>query len=470
MVDKFQESFEKITQAWFYVGVTRFKDVRLFNYQISSVSPNLVGISSFVDFIEIENSVDLAFRVGRIGVIDSIDLRKTMPLMGNEVLYIEYNNLQAATATVATKKSGFFRVMSIEENTDSQQRNKSVGFTSRYLILTIAEFPYVDMLTFNTSNKSYAWDGGTIALPPMGPKPIASLVSDMFTDPTNREITTTMGISYFGFPTSDILPWNWINYYSPNWSKIKNINYLKRMATTLIGGHSYYYINCEGSSIKFKSIYQEFLSPLKTLNKIHFIPVETYNMMPTFDIAPLDSANVLMDVSFKMGNVIGAMFNGFSGSTDFSFDYLSGHTFTATDYRSFKMKTSSNDLFYINFQKFGNQDGKMSYSAFNAPIITDNVRKYEYAKKSFNSMVCEATTFISNGRYLGQCAHIVMPSASTNTSNNLVDPIMGENWCIWGYKDIISNQRGICKLTLKKDSTFVPYYGLLGSMLPTPAG
>jgi hypothetical protein len=240
------------------------------------------------------------------------------------------------------------------------------------------------------------------------------------------------------------------------------------MATTLVGGHSYYYLNCEGSSIKFKSIYQEFLSPLKLVNTIHFIPVETYNLTPMFDISPADSANVLLDVSFRMGNTINAMFNGLSGSTDFSFDYLSGHIFNATDYRFFKQFTTSNDLFYINFEKFGNQDGKMSYSPFTDSNIVQNLRKYEFSKKSFDSMVCEATTFISNGRYIGQTAHIAIPTATDSSPNALIDPILGEGWCIWGYKDIISNQRGICKLTLKKDSTWVPYFGLFGSMLPTP--
>jgi len=465
--DKFQEHFEEITQTYFYVGVTRFKDLRLFNYQAASLNvTSYTGINSAVDFIEIENSVDHSFRIGRIGLNDSADLRKVLPLLGNEILYIEYCNLQAAKTTLSVRKTGFFRVISVEENANNQQVNPGLRNVSRYLTLTIAEFPYVDLLTFNPYSKSYGWDNGLLFNG--GEKSVGSLVSDMFLSPLNRESILPMGITYFGWPTNDFLPWEWINYYSPNWSRLKNINFLKRMAVTMPSKHSYYFLNCEGSNISFKSIYQEFLNPLRILTNINFVPAETFNTMKFIDPTPRDLANVLMDVSFKQGGGLGAFWGGFSGSTDFSFDYFSGHTFSASSYLFFRQLTSSNSIFHINFQKHGNQSGGMSYSAFNQPWVTENIRKYEYSKKSFNSLICEATTFISSGRFLGQKANILMQAAGELTENKLVDPVLGADWCVWGYKDIISAQRGICKVTLKKDSTWVPYFGLGGSMLPTP--
>jgi hypothetical protein len=459
--EDFANNFEKLTQAQFYVGMFRLKDLSTqFNYQFYSQYPNLVGISNIVNYIEIENSVDLSFRVGRIGIRDNIDARKILPLMGNEIFYIEYNNQIEAGATVALTKSGFFRIMSMEDNTTSQQNNQSMRFVDRQLTFTIAEFPYVDILTFNSYKKSYSWNGGTLLTPPIGAKPISEIVRDIFIDPLDKFNTLKMGLDLTIMPTSDIQPTEWMNYYSPNWSKLKNINFLTRFATSLKDGYTGYYLNCEGPSIKYMSVYEDYLSLLRENNSIDLVPVDQMNLFP-FDISPTNAANVLMDVRYKLGNVAGALFNGYSGETFFTFDYLSGHTFSGHDYRTFRQTSSSNESFYVNYQRFGNQNSSMAYSPF-SPALNKKMKDYEYAQKSFNSMMCEATTFITNSRFVGQAVNIFV-SPSTPFLKNINDPLFGDGWCVWGYKDIISNQRGICKLLLKKDSTKVP--SILGTTM-----
>jgi hypothetical protein len=464
MSDILQERYDHITQMQLYVALLRPSDVRTFNYQAAANFPTLMGITSFVDYIEIENSIDLSFRVGRVVLNDNVDNRSTFPIVGNEVLYIEYSHIDSANALIPSKKTGFFRVMSVEDMASVNEIGSSKRYTNRKTVLTLAEYPYVDILTFNTNSTSYGWDGGSLLLPPAGPKPISSIVSDFFTGITNRENTTTMGISLFSLPSSDVLPFDQINYYSPNWTILKNINFLKKMTSSFIGDHSYYYLNCEADRITFSSLYYGFLSPISIANKTAFMSPEIYNNSPIVKPTMNDYANTIMDVKFIMGNNLGSYCNGFSGITEFSFDFVKGHTFFANDYRSFKLKTSSNDLFYINHQKFGNQNGKMAYTAFTNEKIVNNLKKYEYAKKSFNSMICELTTFINCGIYLGQPADVIVPSSFAE--RDFVDPVYGENWCIFGYKDIISAGRGIRKLTLKKDSTWVPYGGLFGTMMP----
>jgi hypothetical protein len=308
----FNEKFDKLSSCNFYVGVTRTKDVRLFNYAVSKNNPNMVGITSCIDYIEIENSVDFSFRIGKVGIKDYTDLRKSNILLGHEILYIEYDNMKNGPNTNIFRKYGFFRVIGMEESVDSDDQGPSAKQQSRYLTLTIAEFPYVDILTFNKFNKTYVWDGGSIIAPPVGVKPLSVLVSDFFTSPTNPININQMGISYFGFPTSDISPFDMINYYSPNWSILKNINFLKRFATSLLGNHSYYYLNCEGSKINFTSIYASFLSPLNLANKVEFVNFELANQVPYFDITPSDASNVLMDATFKLSNYTDAMFGGLS--------------------------------------------------------------------------------------------------------------------------------------------------------------
>jgi hypothetical protein len=463
---KFTENFEKITQTYHYVGITRSKDVRLFNFQASeeSIATSMVGISNIVNYFEIENSVDQAFRVGRISIKDNIDARYILPLIGNEIIYIEYNAITEAKSSLALVKKGFFRVMSIENTTDSQLKSSGLVFTDRELIFTIAEYPYVDLLTFNSYNKTYKWNGGSDVLPPQGATSIGGLVSDMFNDPTTRETITTMGITYNGMPTADRLPESWLNYYSPNWSKLKNINFLKRFAVSLIGRYPYYYLNCESDKITFKSIYYEFLNDqTRVLNSIDLIPIDYMGLSST-DMAPPNIANVLMDVNYKIGNGLSALFSGYSGSTNFSFDYLSGHVFSVYDYRRFRKSITSSESFYINFQNHGHGHLKMDYSPFTDPLLNDNLQIYDFAKKSFNSMICEATTFITKARYLGQVVNIATPNAGSLNTTKL-DPVYGKNWCIWGYKDIVCAQRGICKLTLKKDTTNIKDGGLYGSMI-----
>lgn len=459
---KFKALFDDITQAAFYVGIFRQKDIRLFNFFAAQDPTGMVGISNLVNYIEIENSIDFSFRVGRIGLRDNIDARKILPLVGNEILYIDYNNGLEYKSSVQFKKSGFFRIMSVEDNPTFQQKNSGMKDKDRELVLTIAEYPYVDILTFTKSHKTYPWGGGNIFFKPFGAKPISLIVQDMFTDVLDQNSITKMGLTLFSFPTADVLPWNWINYYSPSWSKLKNINFLKQYATSLVGGHSYYYLNCEANKVVFSSVYMEFLSPLRLFQTVTFTPNQDANTFP-FNIEPSNVANILMDVKYKLGNGLGALYGGYAGETTSLFDYYSGHVFSAYDYRLFKLLTSSNDLFYINYQKLGNQESSMSQSSFTEPFLIENFKKYQFAKRSFNSMICEATTFISASRYLGQTANIQIDSIGA-ASNDIIDPIFGENWCIWGYKDIISNGRGITKLTLKKDSTYVPFFGVFGEM------
>jgi hypothetical protein len=458
----FEELFDEATQAFFYVGVCRNFDIRTFNVLTTAPVETLVGITNIVDYIEIENSVDFSFRVGRIGIRDNIDARKVLPLIGNELLYIEYNSAREANSTIAVNKKGYFKVMNIEDNSTLQQKNQGNRHIDRHLTLTIAEYPYVDILTFNYSHKTFAWGGGSVAIKPFGSKPISLLVNDFLTEQTDPRSLTKMGINVFSLPTSDVLPWYWMNYYSPNWSKIKNINFLKRFASSLIGGHSYYFLNCEGSNVTFKSIYFEYLFPSRTLQSIDLVSREQLNLFP-YDITPNNIANILMDVKYKVGGGLNSLFGGLSGETNFLFDYYSGHVFSAYDYRLFKQQTSSNDLFYINFQKNNDQNSSLKSCPFTEPFLVQNMKKYEISKRNFNSMVCEATAFVTSSRYLGQTTNILIGPSGVY-SKDLIDPVFGENWCIWGYKDIISNNRAICKLTLKKDSTWVNNFGIFGTM------
>ena len=462
----FSNNFERYTQCYSYVGVFRNKDSTKFDYSEASQGKFLTGITSFVEYIEIENSIDMAFRVGKIGINDIADVRKVLPLMGNEIIYIEYNNVITAQATVSTNKKGFFRIMGIEESKDDFNSSRSSKTTSRHLTLFLAEFPYVDILTFNGYNKSYTWGAGTASKAPGGTASISRIVNDMFTDSMTRNNINNNGISLYIQPTSDVTPQDRFNYYSPNWSILKNINFLKRFALSRNGNYSYYYLNCEQDKITFQSAYTNYLDKInRNKNRIEFVPLEISSLIPFYDISPADATNTLMDVNFKYGNAIDGMFSGFSGETFFSFDYYNGHKFDAYDYRLFKQETPSNDKYFINYQKFGDQSNKMSYSPFTVGSLNQNLKKYEYSKKSFNSMICEATAFVNNSRYLGQSANIVLPPSS-QTTKNLIDPILGANWCIWGYKDVISANTGICKITLKKDSTDIPYSGMAETMLP----
>jgi hypothetical protein len=466
MADKFAENFEKVSQTNYYVGVTRFKDVKLFNYSADSNPSTMIGITHLVEYIEIQNSVDHSFRVGRISIKDNLDVRTVLPLIGNEILYIEYNSIYESSVASSLKKRGFFRIMSLENTTDSQLINGALTFTDRELIFTIAEYPYIDLLTFNNINKTYSWDGGSEANPPKGPASIGTLVQNMFTDPTSSENIINMGITYSGQTTRDQLPVQQKNYYSPNWSRLKNINFLKRFASSMEGNNTYYFLNCQEDKITFKSIYSEFLSPItKKINSIDFMPSNFYNLFR--NVNPSNPTNVLMDINYKIGNGLSALFSGQSGGTHFSFDYLSGHVFSVNDYRTFKKTESSNQKYYINYTNTGNGHSSISYSPFTDPEMIKNLKRYEYAKKSFNSMVCEATTFISQARYLGQTARIATPKGSAVAENftSKLDPVYGDEWCIWGYKDIIVGGRGICKLTLKKESTDISHGGLFGSMI-----
>jgi hypothetical protein len=100
----------------------------------------MVGITNCVDYIEIENSVDFSFRIGKVGIKDYTDLRKSNVLLGHEILYIEYDNMKNGEFTNIFRKYGFFRIIGMEESVDADDHSTSAKQKSRYSVKVQYEY------------------------------------------------------------------------------------------------------------------------------------------------------------------------------------------------------------------------------------------------------------------------------------------------------------------------------------------
>jgi hypothetical protein len=467
----FEKFFDDITNCEQKVYITRVSKLSDFNYTAYKSNPaNFIDISGFTTRIEIENSVDMSFRVGKIVLKDSFDMTEILPLTGNEIVYIEYSNRQAELVKDIVNDHGFFRVVDIRVTKDVENLNKMGDAATRQITLYLAEFPYVDLLTFNKINSTFFWGGGEklSGLQPSGVLPISELIALMLTTKIIPNVAS-LGLILDIEKTADIDPTALLNYYSPNWTLLKNINYLKRLCTSFVGGHPLYYLNCEKNTISFKSILSTWKTePFATVNSIELIPPEVYGGIPTFNIAPSDLANTLIDVELSISNGLNPMFAGLSGETMFTFDFMNGHKFQSFDYRLFKTTEIPKDIggTFGYFEKYGTQLSKFSTSVFTNTAQNSAIKRADYARRAFDSLTCKALTYVSAGRYLGQTVHVGQPSSTDLANSKVISDYLGKSWCLWGYKNIIQDKRAMSILTLKKDSAILPLASLAGTALP----
>lgn len=440
------------------------------NFPQADTLNSAVDIKDFVNYFEIHNSFDLAFRVGILSLFDSHSFREKIGFVGNDIITINYTTRELASNTsTSERKQATFRIINIEEIAP-QTSDPAQGLGKRRTInLTLAEFPLYDYYVLNQIYRTYEWDSGTSESNPQGTMSISGIINDLLSEEVSPFLLSGWGYDLDIERTSDIAdPSKLWNFYVPRWSLLKTVNYLKKFANTLIGNYPYY-VFCsrdvaDRKIITFKSIYSIINDKFASILPLEYVPRFSIQTLIKNGRAanPNWLANAIISFKYEFYNGIDASFGGLGGKTYISHDYFDGIKGEAYSFDQYKIDYKNGlDSYFIYKNSFGTQWDNVYYNSLqnrNKDMMVNS-----FAKKAMNSVRCVATCHMNPFRYIGQHAKLSINSVDTVNGGN-VDSIHNGNWLTWGITDYYNSkdQTIMSEVEFVKDSMSINFMAAFG--------
>jgi hypothetical protein len=422
-------------------------EVRYFSSKYPIFNPDAelgaYTITSWVRGFEIEDSMDYSFRIGKLYVNFALGMQKIVQFTGNDFIIIKYaSNFEFSKANVSSKNI-IFRVLNITEEVPASLENNNEKYKVQTLCFSLAEAPYYDILLKKSYFKTFPWNDDSLLS--SGYSGISSIVRETIQDVLNKEgLDIELNIE----ETDDTLtPEKNINFYNPSWPLLKSINYLKRFASSLVGGNSYYNFSCKDGRIDFISIDSLYNSKINDLAKTVYISRD-YDEKYDSKVKLVNSTNQILHHKYDWYNGTDLAFNGLGGQTVFSKDYKSSHNFVSHDFKLFKKQETPKDAYWLHSQDHGDQWSDISYSPLHLPHLIQNLKRYEFSKKAFNSVKVDIICYVSSQRNVGDISTLCIPS-----EKGIIDPNFGNNLLLWKIVDKVGlGDSSYSILTFKKNS------------------
>jgi hypothetical protein len=445
-------TIDEITnKAVYAVGIVRPPNLNNNYENINYFETTLSNVVS----IEIRDSIESYYRTGTILLSDRIGFRSSAPLTGNEIISVKYKNNVYAFEDNIPSKIVHFRIFGVEEVEDPREQNSNPGCS--LIKIDLVEFPAFDMLTYNEIYKTFAADVA-----------ISQYVRDMLSDITN--LSKHYDIEVDKSKTDLTMP-----YYSPNWSPIKNIEYLKNFLLDE-KSRGFWAMNVvdpekEGKRpiIKFGSVLK-YLEE-KTARNYGSLKTDTFYKPPNRpgsvneknkidktirdfgddrQYAPLDF--IFERPSTKWGSAMKYL-SGLFGKTFAHYSFEEGAQYNAMDYQSFlKNYKSLGKYSTISLKnQSGNQWASFGYLPHNNPAIVQAYNTNTFYYNQFKQLTMEIKTPLNQTRSNGEIANIILPVPQV--TGNMVDFMMSGKWLTWEINDfILADGTAYSKITLCRDS------------------
>ena len=430
--------FEAVRNAGYSIGISRHSDltqtyesVDFFKYRIED---------SVVSF-EIHDSLDMYFKTAKMITTDRFASREFLPLTGNEIISIKYKNSVHPQGT--PEKTIHFYINDIKEvqNTEEWDRGSNI------LSFNLVEAPIHFFLTSNSIYKTYSWDGGSKNTNPKRAKTIYDIMNDTINLIPNIRNWYEIEIEQTLDTEEDKT-----NFFIPNWSPIKTLNYLRKFAVNK-DGLPYYvcyvrpsYEHGKKPTIVCKSIYS--LMKQKDYHIFSSQYAQHTNRNPQGSEEPVrdinvgendkyDIANTISNKRFNYFNRLKTSFGQMSGETFSTFDYINDNKYVAFDFNTFRSKYSGLGQYFLHSSTYGNQWSQFRHHSFNDPKKLLTMKQNEFAANTIQSSIsCQLDMTMNQLRSPGQTADIIFKSAFKDT---YVDQMMSGRWLIWGQVDSLSS-------------------------------
>lgn len=428
-----------------------------------SVSPqidnSMIKITDWVSGFEVHDSFDMAFRVGNLYIRFTEDFQKKIQFTGNDFFVINYASTFEINKTLSPTKNIVFRVVGISEEVPAEVENANEKYKSQLMCIKLAESPFFDLLVSNYYGATFPWNDdpnlendGYAGISEFLQIYIQSLLDKHSLD-LNLNIETTDD-------TLDIT--KKINFYSPNWTPLKTINFLKRFASSLVGGYSYYNLNCNSNTINIVSIDSLYNSKINTAATTTYMSRDYLNNSNA-KLTINNYSNLILHHNYNWYNGNDIAFNGFGGQTNFIKGFKGNHNFIAFDFKQYKKEEAPKDPYWLYSQKHGDQWSDIRYSPYDKPHLIKNLNRFNYSRKLYNSVEVNVVSYLSSLRNIGDISRMFIPS-----SKGIIDANFNDNLILWSIVDKVGlGKNAISKLTFKKNSFTGANGGNFGQLINT---
>lgn len=437
-------SYEAVNNCFYDVGIVRIPQNGFDDRSYNDIDFFAVSLQSNTLKFTIFDSLDMFFRTAEMVLYDRECLREYIPLTGNEIISIRYRNLLHDAST--PEKIYHFFIVNIFEEQNEREWDRG----STFIRLILVEAPIYHFLTTNEIYKTYKWDGGSKNKYPDR----QCVISDIFKDITKL----IPGFEkWYNIDIEDTLSneKNKINFYIPNWTPYKTINYLKKFA---ISSKGYPYYVCyieppeklgEKPTFHIVSLYS-LIEKSKTHQFSGHYANQTYrnptgNEQPARDIKKepdfFDLTNVFYRRKIHYFNRIKTSFSKMSGETFFTFDYIKDNKYVSTSFEKFiEEYKSGTGLYFIHGMKYGNIWSKFRPHSFTEEQRLLNMKKNEYSYETVHSAIGGIFSMpVNNNRRVGHMADILIKSPMKDV---FVDSMFSGKWLLWGQIDSLSTPNG----------------------------
>lgn len=428
--------FEAVNNSGYTVGIIRLND---FSRSYEDIDFFETTKGEDVIKFEIHDSLEMYFRTAKMICHDRFASREYMPLTGNEIISIRYKN-SIHPEGVPEKIIHFF-INDVREVQNPEEWDRG----SNLLEFTLIEAPIHYFLTCNSVYKTYSWDGGSNSAYPKRAKTIYDIMNDTINSIPNIRNWYEIDVEQT-MDTED----DKINFFIPNWTPLKTLNYLRKFAVNK-DGLPYYvcYIDPPDKfgnkpTLRCKSIYT--LMKQKDYHIFSSQFAQHTNRSPQGQTEPArdinegqtdkyDITNTIQNRRFNYFNRLKTSFGQMSGETFATFDYIRDNNFVASDFNTFRRNYSGLGQYSLHSANYGNQWSQFRHHSFNEPKRLLTMKQNEYAYNTIHSSIsCQLDMTMNELRRPGQLADIVFKSAMIDTS---VDRMMSGKWLIWGQIDAL---------------------------------
>lgn len=444
-------TIDEITnKAVYAVGIIRPPNLNNTYENINYFETTLSNVIS----ITVKDSIESYYRTGTILLSDRLSFRSTAPLTGNEIISVKYKNNVYAYEDNIPPKVIHFRVFAIEEVEDLREANSNAG--AKLIKIDLVEFPAFDMFSYNEVYKTFSEEVS-----------IADYIRDMFNDIQN--LNKHYEIDIDNSRTDLKMP-----FYSPNWSPIKNVEYLKNFLLDE-KGRGFWMLNTLSPTKANKRPILRYCSIFKYLEEkssrnYGSLKTDTYYKPPNrpgaaseknkidktirdfaedTQYAPLD---YVFERNIKWGNAMKYL-SGLFGKTFAHYSFENGAQYNSLDYASFlKNYKSLGKYSPISLKnQSGNQWSSFGGLPHNNPAIVEAYNMNSLYYNQFKQIMMSMKTPLNQTRSNGEIANVILPSPSN--SGDMVDFMMSGKWLTWEVNDnILADGTAFSEVVVCRDS------------------
>jgi hypothetical protein len=426
-------SIDELTNRAIYsVGITRPPDLNKFYENIDYFATNLTNVVSF----NVKDSIESYYRTGTLLLSDRLGFRSSAPLTGNEIISVRYKNNIYSYENNIIPKVVHFRIFDIEEVLDTREQNGVSGAT--LIKIDLVEFPAFDMFSYNEVYKTFGEEVD-----------ISKYIRDMLNDAPNLSKHYDLEVDN---SRTDLK----MQFWSPNWSIIKNIEYLKNFLLDE-KGRGFWMLNMlsptkenKRPTLKYCSIFKYMEE--KGVRNYGSLKTDNYYKPPNrppgdknridktirdfkddTQYAPLD---YIQERSIKWGNAMKYL-SGLFGKTFAHYSFEEGAQYNSLDYESFlKNYKSLGKYSPISLKnQTGNQWASFGSLPYNNPAIVEAYNMNSLYYNQFKQLMIELKTPLNQTRSNGEVANIILPKP--DVTGQAVDFMMSGKWLTWEVNDYI---------------------------------